>query len=150
MKVPTFPLVDRYENITGEEDGITIEVRQSREGEHIQRQQLFAKTTRTFETPALGEVGMGDSVKLEVEQNNAKIRRAEAYLTLARVTGVVDEKDQELFKTADSVDGPCIKAAMTEDQFNLAWGRLPTRVTRAISRKVWETNPHWDPDYEGE
>ena len=150
MKVTTFPLTERFENITGAEDGVTIEVRQAREGEHIQRQQLFAKTTRIFDTPELGEVGMGDSVRLEMEQNNAKIRRAEAYLTLARVAGVVDESDQELFKTADTVDGPCVKGAMTEEAFNLAWNRLPTRVTRAISQKVWEVNPQWSPDYEGE
>lgn len=150
MKITTLPLINQYQNITGEEEGITIEVRQAREGEQIQWQQLFAKTTRVFDSPALGEVGMGDSVRLEVEQNRDKVRRAEAYLVLASVSGVTDENDKELFRTKETVDGKAIRFAMTEEQFNTVWNRLPPRVTKVISEMVWDTNPQWHPEYSGE
>lgn len=148
MKITTFPVTKNY-HLEADED-VSVTVRQAREGENAEREEMFSTTTRVFESPELGAIAFDGTVKLQQKQNPAKIRRKEAYLTLGKVVGITDENEVELFRSADSVDGPAVKAAMSEGEFNRVWNRLPPAVAKEICGFVWDCNPNWDPDRVGE
>lgn len=142
MKIHSKPLFQTFKLTTDPDGEAEVLVRQAREGENIERNQLFSKT-RYVQTNAL-------ETAAEQEINPSLLRRKEAYLTLGRVSGlvVVDDNgnETELFKSRESSDeGPSVRAAMTETEFNRAWNRLPPEMAREIVDFVYKVNPDWDP-----
>lgn len=140
MRIESTPLIQEF-NLETDPDGVaSVSVRQATEGENIQRAALFARTTRILE-----EADTGDTIKYEQEYNARQLRRKEAYLTLASISGIVDEKDHEWFKSGPGKDGPRISNAMSEGQFNDAWDRLPGNVADEIIRHIHSVNVGWSP-----
>lgn len=138
MKINSLPLMKTYK-LENDPDGVaTIVVRQATEGETIERNEMFTKQSRSYEDTDSGEI-----VRFEQHYNIRKVRRKEAYLTLASVTGITNEKNKELFKSVNGPDGPRIKSGMTEEQFNAAFDMLPTSVANEIYQKVLLVNPDW-------
>lgn len=139
MRIESTPLIKDFKLIADPDEQASVSVRQATEGENIQRSALFAKTTRILEEAD------GDTIKYEQEYNARQLRRKEAYLTLAAITGIVDEKDHEWFKSSPGPDGPRISNAMSEKAFNAAWDRLPSTVVDEIIGYIHEVNIGWSP-----
>lgn len=144
MKIKAKAVLQSF-NLTSDPEGqATVTVRQAREGETQERIDMFSTTTRIYEETD------GAQLKLQQNVNRRKLMRKEAYLTLASITGIVDESGEELFRSKETVDGPSIRAGMSETAFNLTWDRLPPEVATEIVEFVYETNPTWDPNRVGE
>jgi len=60
----------------------------------------------------------------------------EAYLTLADCN-ICETDGEPLFRFKDK------KISMSEEEFQLAWGRLPHEYTDEIIKYVHEKNPQW-------
>jgi hypothetical protein len=144
MKIKAKPVVRTF-NLTTDPDGeATVSVRQAREGETQERLEMLSTITRVYE-----EAGLG-TMKLQQSVNRRKLMRREAFLTLASITGIVDEEGAEIFSSRDTVDGQSIRGAMSEATFNMAWDRLPPEVVTEIIGFVYDVNPTWDPENQGE
>lgn len=141
-RIQSKPLLKTFKLASDVDGEAEIVVRQAREGEHIERNNLFAKQTRVYD--------QSDDIKLQQEFNRRALARKEAYITLGRVTGITDEHGNELFKTKESDDGPSVKAAMSEQEFNRKWNLLDPRLAAEIVEAVYDVNPLWDPNYQGE
>jgi hypothetical protein len=140
MKVLSFPLFETFPLVSDDEGVAQVTVRQATEGENIERNELFSRTRRIYND------GKAE-VTLEQDYNVRKLRRKEAYLTLGKVVGmVIESTGAELFKYADTGDGPRVRMAMSEDEFNQAWNRLPAPVAEEIVGYVHNVNPDWDPN----
>jgi hypothetical protein len=150
MKIATFPITEEFQLKTDPDEEARVYIRQAREGENTAREDMFSKTTRIFENPEIGTVAFDGSVKLQSDQNPAKIRRKEAFLVMGKVIGITDEKGNELFRSEESIDGPSVRAGMSETEFNRVWNRLPPEVAKEISEYIWKVNPTWDQDRLGE
>lgn len=150
MKISSIPLSEQFDLKTDPSGETTIIVRQAREGENIERNDFFSKITRVYEDPMLGSMGLDGRLKLQVEQNEKRLRRKEAYLTLGSVTGLTYEDGTELFRSQDTVDGRSVKAAMSEEAFNRAWALLPSDMATEISEHVRSVNLAWSPEGAGE
>ncbi len=144
MRILSLPIMETFDLVSDPDGKAQVTIRQAREGENIERNEMFARTTRIYNDDQIGEI------KLQQEYNQRKLRRKEAYLTLGRFTGVEDENAKELFSFAETKDGPSIKVAMDESQFNSAWGKLPPEAAAEVSRLVYQVNPTWDPTRQGE
>ncbi len=139
MKIVAFPLSQPLA-LTSDPDGeALVVVRQATEGENIDRNEMFAKTRRVYNDG-------NTEVVLEQDYNIRKLRRKEAYLTLASATGFLDDKGTEMFRSDDKGDGPRVRAAMQEGAFNAAWNKLPAPVVEEIIAQVYVTNPEWNPN----
>lgn len=148
MKIASKPISQTFNLECDPEEVAMVQVNQAREGEHLERMDMFSRVTRVYEDSTLRGMGIGDGkLRLQVEQNARRLRRKEAYLTLASLTGFLVEdgggKTVELFRSEGSVDGRWIKNAMTEDEFNMAWAMLPRDAVEEISQYVLEVNPTW-------
>jgi hypothetical protein len=151
LKIQMKPVKQGFKLICDEDKIAEVTINQAREGEHLERQDMFSRVTRVYEDPTLRGLGIGDGkLRLQVEQNTRRLRRKEAYLTLSSITGIVDDEGSELFRAGDGTDGIWIKSAMTEDEFNLAWAMLPREVTEEIAEYVLDVNPDWDATRVGE
>lgn len=149
MKITAIPIQQTF-NLESDEDGIaSVTIRQAREGEQVERQDFFSRVSRVYEDPLLGNIGLSGRIRLETEQNRLRLLRKEAYLTLARVSNITLSDGNELFRTETTVDGPSVRAAMTEDEFNRAWGLLPSEVAAEISQYVHDVNVQWSDDPNG-
>ena len=119
-----------------------VVVRQATQREVEEREELFATTTQKFTA--------GTSA-FEVEQrySYAEQKRKETYLTLADCNIVIEDDSEKsgarpLFTFAKRKDGK-MAVAMSEDEFELAWGLLPAVIADAIHDAVLQINPQWDP-----
>lgn len=139
MNLLSIPVTQTF-SLKSDPDGeASVTVRQATEGENILRNEMFAKTRRIVNDEFAGEI------TFEQDYNVRKLRRREAFLVLAEITGITLD-GAELFRSADGPDGRRIKSAMTEDEFNTAWDRLPAPVVEEICRYVLDVNISWDPE----
>lgn len=150
MKIDALPIQKTFDLESDPDGNATVTVMQARHGEDIERNDMFSSITRIYEDPILNSIGLDGRLKLQTNQNILRIRRKEAYLTLARISGITDGSGHELFRSKDGPGGERIRYAMDESEFAAAWGMLPNEVIREISEKIYEVNPHWAPDYQGE
>jgi hypothetical protein len=145
MKISASPLMQTFSLESDPEGVAQVTIRQAREGENIERSELFARTQRVFDDTLVG------TIRLETEYNQLRLRRKEAYLTLASITGIQDaETGDEWFRSGETVDGASIRAVMSEAEFNRKWGLLPPDMVREIVRLVHRVNPTWNPERLGE
>ena len=145
MKIRAKAVIQSF-NLTTDPDGeAVVTVRQAREGETQERNDMLSTVSRVYESRVDNAL-----MKLEQSVNRRKLMRKEAYLTLANVTGVVTEDGEEVFKSKETVDGPSVRGGMSETAFNLVWDRLPPEVATEIVSFVYAVNPTWDPDNLGE
>jgi hypothetical protein len=144
MRVLSLPLIEVFPLKADPEKKAEVTIRQAREGENIERNEMFSRTTRIYDDNVLGEI------RLQQEYNQRKLRRKEAWLVIGRVTGVLGDDGEELFKSAEGIDGPSVREAMSEEAFNRAWGKLPPEAAAEISTYVHKINKTWDPNRTGE
>ncbi len=138
MKVSSTPLMQEF-SLESDPDGVAVVlVRQAREGENIERAKMFARTRYGQDST--------DGAYAEQEINARLLRRKEAYLTLGRATGFLDENEKELFRSKETKEGPSVKAAMSEQDFNTAWDRLLPEAAAEIGRDIFEVNATWNPN----
>jgi len=143
MKVVSKPIIETFKLETDPDGDATVTVRQAREGENIERAAAFAETTRMYTQDS-------DDMQIKQRYNRRELVRLEAYLTLGRVTGIVDEDGNELFKSKDGKDGPSVREGMSQNDFNHSWGLLAPDVVAEIVGYVYDVNPTWDFTRSGE
>lgn len=113
----------------------SVTIKQAAQYEHERRMDLFAD----FRT-IMGFDDEGNQTYTAVEKRNiVRIRRKDAFLTMTGCNIKIekDGKEELLFKFKDG------KLAMSEDEFEQAWGMLPSLPCREIHRFVLELNPDW-------
>ena len=146
MKIAKFPVTKEFQLNTDPDGKATVVIRQAREGENTDREEMFGTVRRIYDM----NDDFVDDVTLETSENKKKTRRREAYLVLGSVTGIEDEDGKELFKSKDSVDGKSVRNAMSEPAFSLACNMLPPETIEEIMEYVYEVNPMWDRFARGE
>lgn len=114
-------------------DPTTIKVIQAREGQNLERLQLWEKYERTFQVA-------GD-VKVAQEVNPAAVRRKEVFLTLVACNIEIED--------GKGGSHPLFTFPLKEKQFNEAWAKLPSIIADEIHEKVLEVNLDWALSGEG-
>lgn len=135
MRINSKPIIREFKLITDPDKEAVVGVRQATTLENIE---LEAKKT-PLEWSQRDE---GFFARQSMRENEEIMWKA--YYTLAYVSNVKDENDQEYFRSKDGDRGQSIKSAMTPQEFRLAWGQLPMDMTKEINRYVHEINPHFD------
>lgn len=116
-----------------EGDPTTVTIRQATQGAAESRDQLFSRVSREF-----------TEEKFSVSQtiSSEQVKRKEAYLTLCS-SNLMDENGDALFKS--DKDG---NLDMTENEFKVAWSKLPSDIATEIHQKVIEVNISWSAEGE--
>jgi hypothetical protein len=112
----------------------TVTVKQARESEHIIRQGYFAKLEQRWSGVHPQEVTVVQNLGLE------ELARLECRLTVIDCN-LEDENGKKIFNA--STEPGANKLAMSTQQFEEAWGKLPLDVANEIHEKVLEMNPQW-------
>lgn len=86
------------------------------------------------------------SQTVQLQYSNLALRRLQAYSTMTDCN-LMDQDGKFLFKFA-RVDG-VMRSAMTQAEFNAAWGKLPASWASRIVLAVFEVNPSWNPANQG-
>lgn len=139
MIVSKKPVIKTYKLINDPEGKADVTIRQATvEGVSL-RASMFSETVREWdeEEPT--------KVRLHSRWNRYDQQRKEVFLTLSGATNIVDENGDDIFKF--DTKG---RLAMSETQFNEAWGYLPVGLAKEIHGYVLDMNPVWDPDASGE
>ena len=134
----TFPLEksDRLHGIA-DDDPTTVTIKQAAQGEHEQRQALFARLEQKWNQLTPEEVSLVQNLSWE------EVKKLEVYLTLVECN-YLDMEDKPLFPTKKGKDGP--ELMMTKTQFQKAWAKVLPDVAVEIHEKVLELNPIWRRD----
>lgn len=117
-----------------DKDPTWVTVKQASQGEHEQRQALFATLEQKWSQLDPDEVSLVQTVSME------EVKKLEVYLTLCE-SNFLDEADKPLFPTRQKDGNP--QLAMPKAQFVKAWARLLPDVAREIHEIVLEANPLW-------
>lgn len=141
MRVKSLPLSETFSLESDPEKQATVTVRQAREEEHIRRQDLFSRITRVYENE---NESAYNRVRIEMDQNSLRLRRMECYLVLEDVSGVLNESEKELFQSTGGVQGKLVRNAMSQGEFERAWGMLDEETATEIHGYVMKMNPMWD------
>lgn len=112
----------------------TVTIKQAREGEHIVRQGYFAKLEQRWSGVQPQEVTVVQHLGLE------ELARLEARLTVVECN-LEDEHGKRIFNSVTDAAG--MHLAMSAQQFDEAWGKLPLEVANEIHDKVLEMNSQW-------
>ena len=132
--VQVFTLDKTDETYAVEGPPSTVTIKQARESEHIIRQGYFAKLEQRWSGVHPQEVTVVQNLGLE------ELARLEARLTVVDCN-LEDENGKRIFNP--SKDPGSMKLAMSAQQFDEAWGKLPLDVADEIHEKVLEMNPQW-------
>ena len=106
-------------------------VRKATNGNEIERNRLFAQIKR--------EIAPNDVVSFTSDVSIDDLKCKEVFLTLAGCN--IGHDDSTLFRFRD--DHGVLKLSMSEDDFNVAFGKLPYSVASEISDCVQEMNHQW-------
>lgn len=137
MKIAAHAKIEEF--LVKTEDGeFTIGVRQAREGENEIRFEMF-KDREQVVRENQREMIYRQSL------NVYKLRRLELFLTLAYVTGLIDDATgKELFTSGSDKRGQRrVSVGMTEKEFYEALALLPSAAVDAMSNFVYKVNPDW-------
>ncbi|MGW8180956.1 MAG: hypothetical protein ACWGQW_19675 [bacterium] len=114
----------------------TVTIRQASQAEHEKRMDLFADVNTVL---SLDDEGNQLITSYE-KRNLLRVERKDTFLTISGCNIMVEDKKKKpiaLFKFEDG------KLAMSEAEFQDAWGQLPRLVAREIHMKVLDVNPTW-------
>lgn len=121
-----------------------VVIRQASQAETEKRTELTAEASRVFRT-------IDSRTEVEVKQRWSieEQKKLEVFLTLVGCNITVGgenegEKERPLFRFSKS--GSRSILAMSEEEFNEAWGRLPTHWATKIHDAVLKVNQDWDPN----
>lgn len=137
----TLYLTDEDSNTENPDESTFVVVRQATQREVEKRAELTADASRIFRE---------GSSEIEVKQRWSieEQKRLEVYLTLANcnIGAPVseEEKPHNLFKFTKKNNRGYI--AMSEEEFNEAWGLLPAEWAEQIHEAVLVVNPQWNPN----
>jgi hypothetical protein len=116
----------------------TVTVRQATQGQHEERQQIFATLERRYDDLA------PEVVSLVQKANMEELKRREAYLTMVSCDITYEDGKKPLFPSRKGKDGlPVLD--MTRSEFDVAWALLPPDVAAEIHEKIIELNIMWGP-----
>jgi hypothetical protein len=118
-----------------EGESTTVLIRQAAQHEHEVRQQVFATLERRFNDLAPDEMTLVQTANME------ELKRLETWLTLCEAN-IMDDAGKPLFPSKKT-DKDHSRLAMTKQQFEEAWGKLPPDVADEIHNKVLEVNIMW-------
>lgn len=134
----TFELTEIDKAYENDGEPTTVTIRQASQGQHAERQKLFAKLERKFSELEPDEITVVSSVSTE------DLRMTEVYLTLVD-SNIENIEGEPLFTSKTNKDGnPYLN--MTRQAFINAWGKLPPDVCRAIHERVLKVNAMWGGD----
>jgi hypothetical protein len=130
-----FTLDDADEKYGNMEDPTTVTVKQASQGEHEQRQSLFATLEQRWNQLEPDEVSLVQKISME------EVKKLEVFLSLCE-SNFENEDGEPLFPSKnDKFGNPVL--AMNKQQFIKAWDKLLPDVAREIHQKVLEVNPIW-------
>jgi hypothetical protein len=109
-----------------------VKIKQAREGENIERMQLWKRYERVFQR--------NGNTMVAQEVSPAEVKRKEVFLTLTACNLMMGE---------GSSAKPLFKFPLKENEFNEAWAMLPPVVADEIYDKVLEVNLDWSAMGEG-
>jgi hypothetical protein len=112
----------------------TVTVRACRQREQEAHDNLFAETTRIWDTGS-------ETVQIKQKISTGEVVRTEVFLTIVD-SNIIDESGTPVFRFSTDSLGRS-KLAMTAGEFETAWGRLPTELADEIHEKVREMNAQW-------
>lgn len=136
------PIVKEFELERSDEkygtDGkpTTIKVKQATQRQNELRQDLFAEYTQVMNLNR-----PDDEMQYKANWNFMKLMRKEVFLTLVD-SNLQDADGKPLFNFDVDKTGTSW-LAMTEADFERAWGKLPDDICREIHEKVLEVNLTW-------
>lgn len=137
MKIKSVPIIQNFKLECDPEGIADFTVCQARNSQDILRNEVVGRVTR------LMDVSDGRP-RLQFDQNDLRLYAREVYLTLSAVSGVKNEKDEEVFKSEKDPDGIYrVNEAMSEEEFLNAWDKLPKEAREEIHTRVREVNPQW-------
>ena len=128
----TFPLT-RWD----EKGETTVTIRQARQHEQEKHDNLFAETTRVWDS---GE----ERVQIKQRVSSGEVIRTEAFLTMAGCNVPDEDGVTPLFQFKIDGNGRS-RLDMSPHEFEVAWGKLPPELADEIHDKVREVNPQWGP-----
>lgn len=125
-----------------------VEVRPATQHEEELRSRLTLEQRRVYRT---------ETSELEIFGGHSYAYQMmyEAYLTLSGCNIKVSDPDNpdalvSLFKFSVNRSTRKMQPAMTEQEFALAWGTLPSSWAKSIHDAVLKVNPNWDPSFRPE
>jgi hypothetical protein len=127
---------ERYGN-TGE--ATKIRVRQATQAAHERRAQIFSEVARVIKQ---NDPLIDQSIEIRQRWSLEELKRLEVFMTLVGCN-ILNEDGNPLFRFAKR--GGRTELAMSEMDFNRAWGQLPPDVAQAIYECVLEVNLDWSP-----
>lgn len=129
MRIKSLPVTQRF-TITDEEYGdAVVEIRQATSGDNIKRNDLVSEASLV-----VNDKQMGTEIKQRI--NALERFRYEVYLTLVSCDIVEEESEKAWFRFNKG-------RVADEAEFNVAWNKLPPRVSEKIHEKVLVVNPDW-------
>ena len=128
---------DKTYGIEAEDEPTEVVIRKATQGQHEERQQLFATLERRYNDLA------PEQTSLVQTANTEELKRKEVSLTLVECN-ITRDDGKPLFRTRKGKDG-LPELDMTRQQFYEAWALLPPDVASEIHRKVLEVNVMWGP-----
>ncbi|MHA2201259.1 MAG: hypothetical protein ACXABN_15385 [Candidatus Thorarchaeota archaeon] len=131
----TFTLDKADEKYGSMDDPTTVTVKQASQGQHEQRQSLFAKLEQRWNQLEPDEVALVQTVSME------EVKKLEVYLSLVD-SNFENEEGKPLFPTRNGKDG-MPELAMSKPNFMKAWSKLLPDVAKEIHEKVLKVNPLW-------
>jgi hypothetical protein len=124
------------------EQQASVKVRQATVGEQEALAELGATETRVFDQTT------GRMTEIRARYNLLEIRRKQAYLTLVDCN-LSNVDGSPLFPFKIAADGR-MRVDLSEADFSKRWGLLPPEWAAKIVEAVFEANPQWNPDRQGE
>lgn len=110
-----------------------VTIKQASQMDNERRSQVLANNTRILDEDPT-------RIKIKSDWSVEELKRMETYLTLVGCN-IVTPEDKDLFRFKNNNGNPEID--MTPNQFEKAWGILPTEVANEIYEKVLEVNYDW-------
>lgn len=121
-----------------------VVVRQASRAEDDRRSQLGSTSSRIYREGS-------KEVEVKGSYVYADQQRLEVFLTLCDCSIEIPDLTKtdtykKLFRFQRGTDNK-LRVAMSEADFNTAWGLLPADWAEAVHRAVLQVNPKWDPNF---
>lgn len=114
----------------------------------IAEETSISKFAARHETQFLDSNGLAtfksDFSQLELQRMRAYLTLADCNISLPSESEPTNPDKATPIFTFQRIAG-AVRVNMTEDEFNQAWGKLPTEWASAIVKAVLEVNKQWNP-----
>jgi len=132
----TFELERTDKNYGNDGEPTTVTIRQARQHQHALRQDQWNKFERRYSNMNPDEITITQELSFE------GIKMLEAWMVIVDSNMLAEGGKKVLFPSKKGKnDQPVL--AMKKEEFDEAWGALPTDVCAEIHEKILEVNPIW-------